>query len=362
MEKLLALEMVRVTEAAAVASARFMGRGDRDEADHAATEAMRPTMDEIELAGTIVIGEGERDEAPMLYIGEQVGLARRGRDGAPGRHRRRPAGGHQPRRHGRRRARSPSWPRPRRGGLIHAPDTYLEKLASGPSRPATSTSRQPPAENIRPDRRGPAPQAVGHHRHHPRPAAARAAHRRGPRDRRPDQAHLRRRRLGRDLVRRPGHGRPCRDGHRRRARRRASRRRRCAAWAARSRLASGSATTRTGSGPRRCWATRDEDRVYRTEDLAAGDELVFAATGRHRRRAAPGRPLLRRRRPDPLAGDGLPDQAGPVRGHGPHVRPRAAAGRPPVGRWQADHRASSPSAAGGSATAPTRSSTSWCST
>ena len=73
MEQLLALEMVRVTEAAAIASARYMGRGDRHEADRAATEAMRRTMDETDIAGTIVIGEGERDEAPMLYIGEQVG-------------------------------------------------------------------------------------------------------------------------------------------------------------------------------------------------------------------------------------------------------------------------------------------------
>jgi hypothetical protein len=73
MEQLLALEMVRVTEAAAIESARFMGRGARDEADAAATSAMRSTMDEIEFAGRIVIGEGERDEAPMLYIGERVG-------------------------------------------------------------------------------------------------------------------------------------------------------------------------------------------------------------------------------------------------------------------------------------------------
>ncbi len=75
MEQNLALEMVRVTEAAAIASARFMGRGDRDAADRAATEAMRRTMDEIDMHGTIVIGEGERDEAPMLYIGEKVGPA-----------------------------------------------------------------------------------------------------------------------------------------------------------------------------------------------------------------------------------------------------------------------------------------------
>ena len=73
MEQLLALEMIRVTEAAAIESARFMGRGAHDEADAAATEAMRRTMDEIDFAGRIVIGEGERDEAPMLYIGERVG-------------------------------------------------------------------------------------------------------------------------------------------------------------------------------------------------------------------------------------------------------------------------------------------------
>jgi fructose-1,6-bisphosphatase II len=69
----LALEVVRVTEAAALASARLMGRGDRDGADQAATEAMRQAFDRIDIRGTVVIGEGERDEAPMLYIGEQVG-------------------------------------------------------------------------------------------------------------------------------------------------------------------------------------------------------------------------------------------------------------------------------------------------
>jgi fructose-1,6-bisphosphatase II len=72
-EALLALDMVRVTEAAALASARFMGRGDRVGADRAAVEAMRRTMDELDMAATIVIGEGERDKAPMLYIGERVG-------------------------------------------------------------------------------------------------------------------------------------------------------------------------------------------------------------------------------------------------------------------------------------------------
>ncbi len=69
----LALEMCRVTEAAALASAREMGRGDRQHADQVAVEAMRRAFDRINVRGTVVIGEGERDEAPMLYIGEQVG-------------------------------------------------------------------------------------------------------------------------------------------------------------------------------------------------------------------------------------------------------------------------------------------------
>lgn len=69
----LALEVVRVTEAAALSSARLMGRGDRKGADHAAVEAMRTAFDNVDIRGTVVIGEGERDEAPMLFIGEKVG-------------------------------------------------------------------------------------------------------------------------------------------------------------------------------------------------------------------------------------------------------------------------------------------------
>jgi fructose-1,6-bisphosphatase II len=69
----LALEVVRITEAAALASARLMGRGDRKQADHVAVEAMRRAFDAIDIRGTVVIGEGERDEAPMLFIGETVG-------------------------------------------------------------------------------------------------------------------------------------------------------------------------------------------------------------------------------------------------------------------------------------------------
>ena len=73
MDKNLALEFVRVTEAAALSSGRWVGRGDCHSADQAATEAMRRTLGSVEMDGVIVIGEGERDEAPMLYIGERVG-------------------------------------------------------------------------------------------------------------------------------------------------------------------------------------------------------------------------------------------------------------------------------------------------
>ena len=75
MEEQLSLEFLRVVENGAIAAARTMGFGDRHKADEVAVEAMRKTMDQVEMDGTIVIGEGERDEAPMLYIGEKVGLA-----------------------------------------------------------------------------------------------------------------------------------------------------------------------------------------------------------------------------------------------------------------------------------------------
>ncbi len=75
MDRELALELVRVTEAAALASSRWMGRGQKNEADEAATNGMRAMFDTVSISGTVVIGEGEMDEAPMLYIGEKVGCA-----------------------------------------------------------------------------------------------------------------------------------------------------------------------------------------------------------------------------------------------------------------------------------------------
>src|SRR6185369_5031992 len=146
MEKLLALEMVRVTEAAAIASARVMGRGDRMGADRVAVEAMRAAMDEVEMQGTIVIGEGERDEAPMLYIGEQVGAS--GDANAP-----RidiavdPLEGTNLVATG-----SPNaitvLAASEAGGLVHAPDTYLEKLCVGPLAAGHVDITKPPRENV----------------------------------------------------------------------------------------------------------------------------------------------------------------------------------------------------------------------
>jgi fructose-1,6-bisphosphatase II / sedoheptulose-1,7-bisphosphatase len=75
LDRVLVLEMVRVTEAAAIGASKLIGRGDEKAADHAAVEAMRAALNELYMDGTVVIGEGERDEAPMLYIGEKVGAA-----------------------------------------------------------------------------------------------------------------------------------------------------------------------------------------------------------------------------------------------------------------------------------------------
>ena len=73
MDSNLSMELVRVTEAAALAAGRWTGRGKKEEADEAATQAMREMFNSIQMKGTVVIGEGEMDEAPMLYIGEQLG-------------------------------------------------------------------------------------------------------------------------------------------------------------------------------------------------------------------------------------------------------------------------------------------------
>ena len=148
MEQLLALEMVRVTEAAAIESARFMGRGEKDGADQAATSAMRATMDEIEFDGRIVIGEGERDEAPMLYIGERVGRRTTPDDSIPTIDIAvDPLEGTNLVAHGQAGAIT-VLAASETDGLVHAPDTYLEKLCVGPVVAGKVDIRATPSENV----------------------------------------------------------------------------------------------------------------------------------------------------------------------------------------------------------------------
>jgi fructose-1,6-bisphosphatase II len=146
MDRNLALEMVRVTEAAAIASARLMGRGDRNGADAAAVEAMRRAFENVAVVGEVVIGEGERDEAPMLYIGERVGRGVAGSEeveiavdplegtnlcatGAPNALSVIAIG--------------------EKGKLLRAPDTYMEKIAVGPRARGAVDLRRAPTDNLR---------------------------------------------------------------------------------------------------------------------------------------------------------------------------------------------------------------------
>lgn len=149
MEFELALEFVRVVEEAAIASAHTMGMGDGHIADKAATEAMRKTMDSVPMRGTIVIGEGERDKAPMLFIGEPVGAGWTGSDtlpevdiavdplegtnlcstGAPGA--------------------ITVLAASERGGLLNAPDCYMEKLIVGPSCKGVVDLDAPAKDNLK---------------------------------------------------------------------------------------------------------------------------------------------------------------------------------------------------------------------
>jgi fructose-1,6-bisphosphatase II / sedoheptulose-1,7-bisphosphatase len=154
MDSDLSLEFLRVVEQAAIACAHTMGQGDRHRSDQVAVEAMRKVMDNVPIDGTIVIGEGERDEAPMLFIGEHVGLAH-ALDGHG------PAGG---------------FPQvdiavdplegtnlcatgapnaiavlaaSNRGGLLHAPDLYMEKLVVGPSSKDAVSLDAPVHDNLK---------------------------------------------------------------------------------------------------------------------------------------------------------------------------------------------------------------------
>ncbi len=127
MERELALEFVRVTEAAALSSGRLMGRGDKEAADRAAVESMRRAFDTVYIDGIVVIGEGEMDEAPMLYIGEKVGAGTPPRvDVAVD-----PLEGTNLVAKGLPNALSVLAVAPR-NCLLHAPDMYMDKIAVGP--------------------------------------------------------------------------------------------------------------------------------------------------------------------------------------------------------------------------------------
>lgn len=144
MERSLTMELVRVTEGAALSSARWMGRGKKDEADDAATEAMREVFNTVPMRGTVVIGEGEMDEAPMLYIGEKLGTGQgplvdvavdpvEGTETLA-------AGG---------------WNAlavlaiADKGNLLHAPDMYMDKIAVGPEAVGVIDINAPVIDNLK---------------------------------------------------------------------------------------------------------------------------------------------------------------------------------------------------------------------
>lgn len=147
LDRLLVLEMVRVTEAAAVAASKLVGRGDEKAADQAAVEAMREALNQLDMDGTVVIGEGERDEAPMLYIGEKVGAAQGSGpkidialDPLEGTTITAKAGANA----------MAVLAIAEEGHLLNAPDVYMEKLAVGPGYPdGVIDLNKSPTENIR---------------------------------------------------------------------------------------------------------------------------------------------------------------------------------------------------------------------
>lgn len=144
MNRNLALEFVRVTEMAAIASARLMGRGDEKAADQAAVDAMRAMLDSVDCDATVVIGEGERDEAPMLYIGEKVGtklgpkleIALDPLEGTTICAR----GGYNA---------ISVMAIAEAGGMLHAPDCYMDKIAAGRECKGVIDIRVSPTENLK---------------------------------------------------------------------------------------------------------------------------------------------------------------------------------------------------------------------
>jgi len=144
-DRMLSLGLARVSEAAALASARLIGRGDEKAADQAAVNAMRDQLNLLDIAGVVVIGEGERDEAPMLFIGEEVGTG----NGPAVDIALDPLEGTTLTAKDMPNALTVIAMAPR-GTLLHAPDVYMDKLAIGPGfAPDTVTLDMAPAERVR---------------------------------------------------------------------------------------------------------------------------------------------------------------------------------------------------------------------
>ncbi|APX65235.1 class II fructose-bisphosphatase [Sphingomonas sp. gentR] len=145
LDRVLVLEMVRVTEAAAIAASTLVGRGDEKAADAAAVEAMRAALNELDMDGTVVIGEGERDEAPMLFIGEKVGTGNGPEidialDPLEGTTICAKAGPNS----------LAVLAIAEKGHLLNAPDVYMDKIAVGPGYPAGVIDLdRSPSDNIR---------------------------------------------------------------------------------------------------------------------------------------------------------------------------------------------------------------------
>lgn len=142
MDRNLALEAVRVTEAAALAASKWVGRGDEKAADAAAVDAMRDALNSLAIEGCVVIGEGERDEAPMLFIGEEVGAGGPKVDIALD-----PLEGTTITAQGGQNALA-VMAMADKDGFLHAPDTYMEKIAVGPSIPADVLDLDAPIEDV----------------------------------------------------------------------------------------------------------------------------------------------------------------------------------------------------------------------
>ena len=143
MDRNIALDMVRVTEAAAIASARLMGRGDRHAADEVAVNAMRNALNSMDIDGTVVIGEGERDEAPMLYIGEKVGT----KDGPKIDIALDPLEGTNLCATGAANSLS-VMAMAEHGNFLHSPDTYMDKIAVGPAGKGVIDITRSPTDNL----------------------------------------------------------------------------------------------------------------------------------------------------------------------------------------------------------------------